>query len=116
MSKLEFVEQHQEILIPGESLIAQFYREGRIEHDHDVIRVVDSLHAYYRAIVTNFPLPPPKLTSQNELALYEKLIENWKVHDSKKVFECIKVLKKSVSMWNRELGSQGYLGFISRFI
>lgn len=116
MSKLEFVEQNMRILAPAESAIVSFYRQGIITHDHDVIRVLESLFAYYRAITTNFPLPSPKLVSDNELALYTSIRDLWQHEDPKSLLDCVKLLKKSALLWNREHGSQGYLRYISRFL
>jgi hypothetical protein len=115
MSKVEFAENNFDILFPIESSIAFFYRKDLINNDYDVIRVLEALYAYYRAITTNFPLPEPKL-SQNELDLYTTISKQCDGKDPKALLECVKVLKKSALLWNKNHGSQGYLQYISRFV
>lgn len=116
MSKLNFAEEHAEILEPIERLVCGFYAKKLINHDYDTIRVYDALTAYYKAIVTNFPLPTLKLTSDSEKTLYNNIVEMSEKYDAKEMLECIKLLKKSALLWNKELGSQGYLNYINQFI
>jgi hypothetical protein len=114
MSKLGFAEQHMAILSPAEGVIVSFYKQNFINHDYDVIRVYEALVAHYRAITTNFPLPEPKL-SQHKLTLYTAILKQWQEEEPKTLLECVKLLKKSALLWNRNHGAQGYLQYISRF-
>ncbi len=113
MSLVDFAKAHSDILEPIELIIVQLFNKGAVKHDFEVIRVYDALIAHYRAITTNFSLPSPTFSTAQEASLYEILREFTLDNDSKKMLECLKVLKKSATRWNKERGSQGYLQFIA---
>ncbi|MBA3815474.1 MAG: hypothetical protein H0X29_02950 [Parachlamydiaceae bacterium] len=116
MSKLQFAHTHKDILQPIEATAVLLYKQGKINHDHVLIRIYDALYAYYRAINTNFPIPTPKFNTSLELSLYESIKEISQNHKPKTMLDCIMVLRKSAHLWNKEHGSRGYLNYISQFM
>lgn len=118
LSKAEFAEKYIEILQPLEHIAAHFYRQNPQMHDHDVLRVYEALLKYAKAKLTNYPLPQPNLkgiSSQIYLQQLTVLVSKENAYSYHEIQECLKTLVKSVIMWNKNLGSQGYLNFISQF-
>lgn len=116
--KLEFVEKYQEVLTPLEFLVIDFYKHNRKMHDHDALRVYEALIKYTKAKSTNYPLPQIKLEGIS-LDLYQQqlafLLSKEDSFSFQELMECVKTLEKSLKLWNREFGSQGYLNYISQF-
>lgn len=117
-SKAEFVEKYMEVLQPLEHLVAYFYRHNPKIHDHDVLRIYEALLKYAKAKLNNYPLPQPKLegiSSQLYLQQLVILVSVESLFSYQEIQESLKTLVKSVWMWNKNLGSQGYLNFIFQF-
>lgn len=119
LSKLEFTEKYHDILKSIEQLVADFYRQNPKMHDHDVLRVYEALVKYAKAKLTNYPLPQPQfegISSNLYLKQLDVLHHIESTFSYQKIHDCLKTLVKSVIVWNKNLGSQGYLNFISQFI
>lgn len=118
LSKSEFAQKYIGILQPLESLVADFYRQYPAMHDHDILRVYETLLKHIKAKLTNFPLPLHNLKgiSNDVYALQIAFLEEMESSYSlKEIQECLKTLEKSLKLWNREYGSRGYLTYISQF-
>jgi len=117
LSRIEMAEKYMEILFPLEKIVSMYYEQCPEMHDHDVLRVYEALLKDVRAKLTNFPQPQHKLTNLSK-TLYEMqlaLINVFqKSYSLEEVLQCLKLLEKSVKLWNKELGSRGYLNFISQ--
>jgi len=118
LSTSEFAEKYIELLQPLENSVVRTYREIPSLHDHDVLRVYEALLKYVKAKLTNYPLPQPKLEG-TPLSLYLEQLSFIETqansYSFKEIQECLKLLEKSVKLWNREFGSRGYFNYISRF-
>lgn len=119
LSKTEMSEKYIGILQPLEALVSICYSQHTGLHDHDVLRVYEAHLKYFRAKLTNFPLPQHNLKGISSI-LYEQqhlfLEEMQKSYSLAEIQQCLKQLEKSVKLWNKEHGSRGYLNFISQFL
>ena len=119
LSKSEFAEKYDEILFPIESYIVQIYEQNPDLHDHDVLRAYEAVLKYIKAKLTRYPLPQPNLKGIS-LTIYEFILnflnENESSYSFQEFQDCLKILEKSMKLWNREHGSRGYLNYIDQFI
>jgi|688.fasta_scaffold65580_4 hypothetical protein len=83
-------------------------------HDHEILRVHEALLKYVKAKLTNYPQPKPKPKLEGvSRDIYAKrlpfLEEMERSYSLKEIQGCLKMLEKSLKVWNREYGSRGYL-------
>jgi hypothetical protein len=124
-----FEEKYQDVLQNIEMGIVTVYRDHRELTDY---QVDSALEALGRTYLRNTPILP-----KNELAkaVYQamKSMCDWRLGGEAVVDEedqpmnmdplsvdeilaCLKRLRKSVSMWNKQGGTRGYLDYISNFM
>lgn len=120
LSKREFAERYMDVLQNLESFSSSCYQDNQTAlYDNDVLGVYQVLLKYVKARLTNYPLPANNLKGLS-LNLYEEMLEVVKFHENSysllEIQECLKMLEKSLKLWTRERGSQGYLKFISQFV
>ena len=127
-------EQHLEVLQNIESVIVGFYRQNPALTDYQVDSAMEALgRTYQREKTGGDPILP-----KNELAkgVFQAMkgICDWRMGKVDMVDEegdpmnvdnpltpdeiqvCLKRLRKSLSTWNKQGGSQGYLNYISQFL
>ena len=133
MSDRELTEQFTVDLQNIEFVIVEMYREHPELADSNVDRVLDILTRVYTA-EANHHIPPPVKLTGNDLELYTRLraMCEWragcgeaptKTANSRKpeprtvdeIAACLKRVRSSVKLWNKELGRQGYLNWIITF-
>jgi len=118
MSKSQLAEKYIGILQPLEAVVSSYNHQHPELHDHDVLHVYEALIKDVRAKLTNFPQPQHNLrVVSNTLYVFLNtfVIEMQNSYSYEEIQQCLKQLEKSVKLWNRELGSRGYLNFISKF-
>jgi hypothetical protein len=116
-SKSDFIEANYDLLLSIETLIVYAYKQNPKMHDHDVIKVMDQVIKYFRAKATNFPFEEHIFLSDLENELYTSIKLNLEKKISfQEAYELLKFLKKSVELWNKKGGSQGYLTYVTRFL
>lgn len=124
--------EHFDVLQNLESAVFRFYQANPALTDYQVDKVFETLVQAYRGEAIGKEIPPPR----GELAapLYERLraVCEWRLGraDLQKgmllapedaipvdvLVECLKRLRKSLDLWTKEGGSQGYLMYISQFM
>lgn len=118
LTKSEFADKYMGILQPLESCVTVFYSQHPDLHDHDILRVYEALLKMIKAKLTNFPLPENQLEGisreiyELQLGFLEDIKDSYSLHE---IQACLKMLEKSVKLWNREHGSRGYLNFIAPY-
>lgn len=126
---LPIEEAYQDILQNIESAVVGVY------HQHSELtdfQVESAMEALGRTYVRNSPILP-KNDLAKEVYTAMKAICDWRLGRENMVDEdeqpmsveavstdvilaCLKKLRKSVSYWNKESGTRGYLGYISQFV
>lgn len=118
LPRKELVERCMGILQPVENFIANFYRQHPETHDYDVLSAYEALSKYFKAKLTNFPLPQHKLNGVSydiysfQLSFLETMEGSYSL---KEIYDCLKTLEKSLKLWTKNQGSRGYLNYIIQF-
>lgn len=124
-------EEYMDVLMNIETIIVGCFKRNNLLHDHNVLRAIEALITRFRKQLPKTSLP--NLPEKNDTFLYEPLLSICCLHvndfeenesDSKKMriitidelILCLKRLEKSVKMWNRNGGSQGYLKFVTQYL
>ena len=104
-----------------ESSIVQVYRSNGEVYDSQVERALNVAISDLKAKQRNVSAKAHKL-SGIDLELYKAITDNYTTLLENSNFtvdnaiECLKRLRKSVQRWTKQLGRQGYLNFVSRFV
>ena len=130
-----FEDKYLDVLQNIEMAIVSVYREHDDLLDYDVDKVLNLLWTEYRNEKRAGRMSVPKL-SDNAQMVYERVKEmcEWRLGRSNKeknsgwfkaksepisvdeMMDCLKRIRKSVDLWNKEGGRQGYLYFIDNNI
>jgi hypothetical protein len=130
-----FEDQYLDVLQNIEMAIVSVYREHSTLLDYDVDKVLNILWTEYRSERQGKAVPTPKL-GENAQRVYERVKDmcefrlgrpstiktgGWlKARPTplsvEEVMDCLKRIRKSVALWNKEGGRQGYLYFIDNNI
>lgn len=127
----EFEQKYRDVLQNIESSIVGIYREYRGLADFQVDAALEALgRTYHRQTISGAPVMP-----KGELArkVYDavKLTCDWRLGQYNVVDEeeqpiavepitvdeiqsCLKRVRKSIEMWNKGSGSQGYLNYVDQ--
>ena len=118
MMRKEVVERYEVLLSGIEERFVQFSLENPKLHDNDILKILEELMRCYRAKYTNFSYEERSSHLIKDLYEISKSFfnENEAEFNPKDMLECLKLLKKSLQLWNKEHGSRGYIKFISQFI
>lgn len=126
-----FEDEYLDVLQNIEMAIVSVYREHRDLLDYDVDKVLDLLWKEYMNEQINRSSPAPHL-NENAQMVYERVREmcEWRLGRKEigagddfiqekpepisvsEVADCLKRIRKSVDLWNKQGGRQGYLYFI----
>lgn len=121
LAHVNVIEEYMDVLMNIELCIYKQYTVGSNWHDNDVLKVLEALvFAYKRSISPSIP----EGSNTNVKQLYQSLLEtcqnltqptdeNVIAITPEEVIICLKRIEKSVKHWNKRLGSQGYLKYIS---
>ncbi len=124
-------EEYMDVLQNIEATILSVYREHADLLDYDVDKVLNLLWTEYRREGINKPTPKPLLNANAQL-VYDRVrqICEWRLGRTEmtagsgsvrvkpeplsidEILACLKRILKSIKLWNKEGGRQGYLYFI----
>ena len=130
-----FEDQYLDVLQNIEMAIVSVYREHSDLMDYDVDKVLNLLWTEYRNEKTGRKTPMP-LLNPNARLVYDRVREmcEWRLGRTEmigrdetvaakpeaisveEIMDCLKRIRKSVAMWTKEGGRQGYLYFIDNNI
>ncbi len=132
-----FEEQYMDVLQNIEMAIVSVYREHNDLTDYDVDKVLNLLWTEYRNEKQGKATPMPILNANARL-VHDRVREmcEWRLGRSNnielkggglfkakpkpisvdEIMDCLKRIRKSVALWNKEGGRQGYLYFIDNHI
>lgn len=128
-------DDYMDVLQNIEMTILRVYREHADLLDYDVDKVLNLLWTEYRHETINKATPKPMLNANAQL-VYDQVrqICEWRIGrkemaiDSEfvrtrpepisvdEIMACLKRILKSIKLWNKEGGRQGYLYFIANNI
>jgi hypothetical protein len=130
-----FEDEYLDVLQNIEIAIVSVYREHHDLLDYDVDKVLNLLWTEYRNEKQGRPTTVSKL-NENAQLVYDRVkqICEWRLGRSNKeknqgrikvelepisldeILDCLKRIRKSVDLWNKQGGRQGYLYFIDNNI
>lgn len=130
-----FEDEYLDVLQNIEMAIVSVYRENHDLTDYDVDKILNLVWTEYRDQKTGRKRPPPFL-NPNAQMVYDRVKEvcEWRLgranisanHKAEgvksepisvdEILDCLKRIRKSVAMWTKEGGRQGYLYFIDNNI
>lgn len=130
-----FEDEYMDVLQNIEMAIVSVYREHNDLLDYDVDKVLNVLWTEYRNEKQGRTTPTPRL-GVNARLVYDRVKEmcEWRLGrtDIKagkgsvrlksepitvdEIMDCLKRIRKSVDLWNKQGGRQGYLYFIDNNI
>ncbi len=130
-----FEDEYLDVLQNIEMAIVSVYREHHNLLDYDADKVLNILWTEYRNEEQGRTTPAPKL-GENAQLVYDRVKEvcEWRLGRSNKekhkgwfkakpepisieeIMDCLKRIRKSVDLWNKQGGRQGYLYFIDHNI
>jgi len=129
-------EEYTDVLQNIEFAIVSVHQEQPLLVDFDVDTALTALMAHYRAQAIGRAARPVRLNERAQ-QVYERMetMCEWRMGNDAFVSEemrrhgpklatvsldvittCLKRIRKSVQLWNREGGRQGYLTFVGRFV
>lgn len=117
LSKAEFAEKFMSVLMPLEQNVLSYYKKMPTAMDHEILSMYQYFSKVIKAKMTNYTMPSPNVNGPLETLYHaeanfiESACKKVSLEDLK---ECLKMLEKSVELWNREMGVQGYLNFIEK--
>jgi hypothetical protein len=132
-------EEYQDVLMSMESAIVGVYRDNPEMSDFQVDQALEALGRAYlsekggKQMPLGKPSPLPRSEPAQKVYQALKFICEWQLGreqivdeegqpmgggelDVDEILACLKRLRKSVSLWNKQGGSQGYLKYISQFL
>jgi len=136
-SSLPFEERYQDVLQNIEFAIIQVYRDHPEMTDWEALAAIEALLRKYRAEVRGRQAKPPSLAPlADEVYEFVKTMCEWRLGRETlfadkegtplnlpiepitldELIACLKRVRKSINLWTREGGRQGYLTFVSQFI
>jgi hypothetical protein len=130
-----FEDEYLDVLQNIEMAIVSLYREHDDLLDYDVDKVLNLLWTEYRNEKQGKTIPTPRL-SENAQRVYDRVKDMCEFRLGRsstiktkgwfkgkptplsvdEVMDCLKRIRKSVALWNKEGGRQGYLYFIDNNI
>lgn len=129
-----FEDEYLDVLQNIEMAIVSVYREHHDLLDYDVDKALNLLWNEYRNEKQGKTTPVPKL-GENAQLVYDRVKEmcEWRLGRRKEkiggwfkaqpqpisieeVVDCLKRIRKSVDLWSKQGGRQGYLYFIDNHI
>ncbi len=130
-----FEEEYVDVLQNIEMAIVNVYRENHSLLDYDVDKVLNLLWKEYQNEKQRKTTPVPKL-GENAQLVYDRIKEvcQWRLGRAEitisdeftrlkpepisvdEIMDCLKRIRKSVDLWNKQGGRQGYLYFIDNNI
>jgi hypothetical protein len=129
-----FEDEYLDVLQNIEMAIVSVYRENRDLMDYDVDKVLNLLWTEYKNEKISRANPVSNLNANAQL-VYERVREmcEWRLGRQKEeirgwfkaqprpisldeMMDCLKRIRKSVDLWHKEGGRQGYLYFIDNNI
>jgi hypothetical protein len=125
--------KNEDVLQNIEMAVVQVYRDHPTLADYQVDAAYEALgRTYVNETRGKAPIPPK---GELPLAVYEhaKNICDWRLGRQQivdeenaplvfdplsmdEMLECLKRLRKSVALWNKRNGSQGYLQYVNQFL
>jgi hypothetical protein len=132
---LSFEEEYLDVLQNIEMAIVSVYREHRDLLDYDVDKALNLLWKEYRNEQINKTTPAPILDANTQL-VYSRVraVCEWRLGRAEltgqkklvrgkpepisidEILDCLKRIRKSIDLWTRQGGRQGYLYFIDNNI
>jgi lysyl-tRNA synthetase class II len=127
-------EEHEDVLQNIEFAVARLYQSNPDMTDYAVLRTYEALVQTYSAEVTGRPAKPYAAEGIEAKLLHDvKQMCEWRLGriempsaelddqkldptDVPTLVLCLKRLVKSVKMWTKHRGRQGYLNFMSQFV
>ena len=126
-----FEDEYLDVLQNIEMAIVRIYRENHSLLDYDVDKVLNILWMEYRNEKQGRAMPAPRL-GENAQLVYDRVKEMCESRLGRKIItageefvrvkpepisideimDCLKRIRKSVDLWNKQGGRQGYLYFI----
>jgi hypothetical protein len=106
------------------------YRSEQALTDYDVSKILNVLISEYQAEISKRNFSKPNLSPLQE-RLYKSVKEmcEWRLGREdidkeeklepvsvEEIIACLKRIRKSVEMWNKQSGRQGYLEYIDQFL
>ncbi|MEW5827540.1 MAG: hypothetical protein AB1846_01520 [Chloroflexota bacterium] len=145
MSPSDFEERYLDVLQNIESGIVSVYRNHPEMTDYEAQKAVEALIREYQAETTNRPVPAVAMNPLAQETYHSvKAMCEWRLgrvqiakEEKKSFFKrpakksveipiepktveeivlCLKRVRKSIELWNRRSGRQGYLDFVSGFV
>jgi hypothetical protein len=129
MAELPFEERYEPVLQRIEHAIVSVYRANPALVDAEVDSALEALVARYSAEATGRE-PRPVSLDVNRRAVFDAVVPVCELLRGRSesgemvpgplapdvLVACLKRIRKSMQRWTKQLGRQGYLGFVSRFI
>jgi hypothetical protein len=129
-------EEYLDVLQNIEFAIVSVYRSERALSDYDVSKILNVLISCYQTELSKRDFNKPNLSPlQEELYVSVKHMCDWRlgreaIDKNEKQFQkkkpesisveeiisCLKRIRKSVEMWNKQSGRKGYLQYIDQFL
>jgi len=132
-----FEDKYLDVLQNIEFGIVRVYRERPELTDWDALDAIEALIRHYTAEMQGKPHPPARLSGLPKLVFesVEAMCE-WRLGRTQPIAEedgrpieleikpktvdeiiaCLKRIRRSIRLWNRRGGRQGYLNFVSKYI
>ncbi len=132
-----FEDEYLDVLQNIEAAIVQVYKEHPEMTDWDALNAIQALGRVYQAEVRKRNLPAQPMAPLVQLTFDAvKAMCDWRLgrsgafqvgsqlipaSDAKpktvdEIVACLKRIRRSIEMWNKEGGRRGYLNFISQFV
>ena len=132
---ISFEDKYLDVLQNIEMAIVSVYRSYRDLLDYDVDKALNTLWTEFRNEKQGKTMPPPKLGDKAQM-VYDRVKEmcEWRLGRNEitlrdkfvrvkpepisidEIMDCLKRIRKSVDLWNKQGGRQGYLYFIDNNI
>ena len=133
---MDVTENNPDVLQNIEFVIVKTYQECPDLIDHNVDKVIEGLIRLYQAEWKGRPSPTLRLTElEQRLHVGIKQMCDWRLGREKLsttdataitlpadslspeiIIACLKRIRRSISLWTKELGRQGYLNYVQQFI
>lgn len=104
-----------------ESSIVSVYRQEPTLLDSEVDRALATMITVFKSQVKGKNIPEHKLDGLDLLVFEAVKVAIMLLRQDKTdltdddLLQCLKTIKKSVARWTKQLGRQGYLGFVSPY-